>query len=178
LVHNAHRIELRGESMRKSRSKKSESASPPTAWLFCSADAKAGAQTPPLPLHFIPASYQNNRAADDGPLKSSPRPTSAALRFLHLTIAITSSTINSSASLRSDPLIGFRRIADRLPSGTLIDFPRIRIYVVFLLELMELLSKSICLKIELVPDNKSASWAVCFEKLWKPLLKIECLRAA
>jgi len=43
---------------------------------------------------------------------------------------------------------------------------------------MELLSKSICLKIELVPDNKSASWAVCFEKLWKPLLKIECLRAA
>jgi len=38
---------------------------------------------------------------------------------------------------------------------------------------MELLSKSICLKIELVPDNKSASWAVCFEKLWKPLLKID-----
>ena len=31
LVHNTHRIELRGESMRKSRSKKSESASPPTA---------------------------------------------------------------------------------------------------------------------------------------------------
>jgi len=31
LVHNAHRIELRGESMRKSRSKKSASASPPTA---------------------------------------------------------------------------------------------------------------------------------------------------
>ena len=31
LVHNAHRIELRGESMRKSRNKKSESASPPTA---------------------------------------------------------------------------------------------------------------------------------------------------
>ncbi len=30
LVHNAHRIELRGESMRKSRTKKSESASPPT----------------------------------------------------------------------------------------------------------------------------------------------------
>jgi hypothetical protein len=47
-----------------------------------------------------------------------------------------------------------------------------------LLELMELLSKSICLKVELVPDNKSASWAVCFEKLWIPLLKIECLRAA
>ena len=31
LVHNAHRIELRGESMRKSRSKKSDSASPPAA---------------------------------------------------------------------------------------------------------------------------------------------------
>jgi DNA replication protein DnaC len=30
LVHNAHRIDLRGESMRKSRTKKSESASPPT----------------------------------------------------------------------------------------------------------------------------------------------------
>jgi DNA replication protein DnaC len=31
LVHNAHRIELRGESMRKNRTKKSEAASPPTA---------------------------------------------------------------------------------------------------------------------------------------------------
>jgi DNA replication protein DnaC len=31
LVHNAHRIELRGESLRKNRSKKSESASPPAA---------------------------------------------------------------------------------------------------------------------------------------------------
>jgi len=29
LVHNAHRIELRGESMRKSRNKKSEADSPP-----------------------------------------------------------------------------------------------------------------------------------------------------
>ena len=31
LVHNAHRIELRSESMRKNRTKKSEAASPPTA---------------------------------------------------------------------------------------------------------------------------------------------------
>jgi DNA replication protein DnaC len=31
LVHNAHRIELRGESMRKNRTKKAEAASPPTA---------------------------------------------------------------------------------------------------------------------------------------------------
>jgi hypothetical protein len=43
-----------------------------------------------------------------------------------LTIPITSPTINSAsvAALRS--LIAFRRIADRLPSGTLIDFTGIR----------------------------------------------------
>ncbi|HLG99291.1 MAG TPA: luciferase family protein, partial [Bryobacteraceae bacterium] len=43
-----------------------------------------------------------------------------------LTIPITSATIIPPASLRSDYLIGIRRNADRLPSGTLIDFPRIR----------------------------------------------------
>jgi len=54
----------------------------------------------------------------------------AALRIAHrkagLTIPITSATIIPPASLRSDHLIGIRRNADRLPSGTLIDFPRIR----------------------------------------------------
>jgi hypothetical protein len=43
-----------------------------------------------------------------------------------LTIPITSPTIISPASLRSDLLIGFRRNADRLPSGTGIDFTGIR----------------------------------------------------
>ena len=43
-----------------------------------------------------------------------------------MTIPITSDTIIPPASLRSDHLIGIRRNADRLPSGTLIDFTRIR----------------------------------------------------
>jgi hypothetical protein len=43
-----------------------------------------------------------------------------------LTIPITSATIIPPASLRSDHLIGIRRNADRFPSGTLIDSPRIR----------------------------------------------------
>jgi len=46
-----------------------------------------------------------------------------------LTIPITSATIFPPASLRSDHLIGIHRNADRLPSGTLIDFTRIRILI-------------------------------------------------
>ena len=48
------------------------------------------------------------------------------LNFL-LTIPITSYTITSPASLRSDHLIGITRNADRLHAGTLIAFPGIRI---------------------------------------------------
>jgi hypothetical protein len=43
-----------------------------------------------------------------------------------LTIPITSYTITSPASLRSDHLIGINRNADRHHAGTLIDFPGIR----------------------------------------------------
>jgi hypothetical protein len=43
-----------------------------------------------------------------------------------LTIPITSYTICSPASLRSDHLIGINRNADRHHAGTLIDFPGIR----------------------------------------------------
>jgi hypothetical protein len=49
------------------------------------------------------------------------------LNFL-LTIPITSYTITSPASLRSDHLIGINRNADRLRAGTLIDFPWNRHY--------------------------------------------------
>src|ERR1700733_9641616 len=47
-----------------------------------------------------------------------------------LTIPITSYTITSPASLRSDHLIGINRNADRHHAGTLIDFPGIRSYQV------------------------------------------------
>src|ERR1700674_219628 len=43
-----------------------------------------------------------------------------------LTIPITSYTITSPASLRSDHLIGINRNADRHHVGTLIDFPGLR----------------------------------------------------
>jgi hypothetical protein len=63
-------------------------------------------------------------------VRSKQPQASAALRTTHrkvgLTIPITSATIIPPASLRSDHLIGIRQNADRFPSGTLIDFPRIR----------------------------------------------------
>jgi hypothetical protein len=44
----------------------------------------------------------------------------------HLTIPITCLTINSPASLRSDPLIGLDKISDRFQTRTLIAFAGIR----------------------------------------------------
>jgi hypothetical protein len=59
---------------------------------------------------------------------ASLRSETSLLIFLNffLTIPITSYTITSPASLRSDHLIGINRNADRHRAGTLIDFPGIR----------------------------------------------------
>jgi hypothetical protein len=59
-------------------------------------------------------------------MRSAQRRSYGFLTRNFLTIPITSAKIIPPASLCSDHLIGIRRNADRLPSGTLIDFPGIR----------------------------------------------------
>jgi hypothetical protein len=66
---------------------------------------------------FEPASRQRRFA---------PKPLALIFLNFFLTIPITSYTITSPASLRSDHLIGINRNADRHHAGTLIDFPGIR----------------------------------------------------
>jgi hypothetical protein len=61
-----------------------------------------------------------------GAMRTAQRRSYGFLTRNFLTISITFATIIPPASLRSDHLIGIRRNADRLPSGTLIVFPRIR----------------------------------------------------
>jgi hypothetical protein len=69
------------------------------------------------------------------PFPLDPYPREPSLRFapenplteISLTISITYSTINPPASLRSDRLIGFDKISDRLQTRMLIAFAGIRI---------------------------------------------------
>ena len=140
LVHNAHRIEMRGDSMRKT---KTAAPNPkPTILLLPNRSSRnraagdKGAQTPPLsPAPQIPALPGKLCSNQLQNLLSNQRLVSvASLRNLSLlifldfflTIPITSYTITSPASLRSDHLIGINRNADRHHAGTLIGFPGIR----------------------------------------------------
>ena len=79
---------------------------------------------PPLPSGLHPLIPPKTRMSQVMP--TAQRRSYGFLTRNFLTIPITSATIIPPASLRSDYLIGIRRNADRLPSGTLIDFPRIR----------------------------------------------------
>src|ERR1700674_1873002 len=83
-------------------------------------------QIPALPANCsnqLPNFLSNQHLVSVASLRSL-----SLLIFLNffLTIPITSYTITSPASLRSDHLIGINRNADRLHAGTLIVFPGIR----------------------------------------------------
>ena len=106
LVHNAHRIELRGESMRKARTQETGSQignlSPKQRWASPGVGQRKGLQAPSLPLHTpsllatcltIPITFRHNHLASVAALRSPDRN---------------------------------RRNADRLHPGTLIDFTGIR----------------------------------------------------
>ncbi len=82
---------------------------------------------PPLPSGLHPLIPPKTRMSQVTP--TAQRRSYGFLTRNFLTIPITSATIIPPASLRSDYLIGIRRNADRLPSGTLIDFPRIRSFL-------------------------------------------------
>src|SRR5207245_10351027 len=93
----------------------------------CSArsGAEEGTPTPSLPLHSIPLENRKPCWREEKAIASLRCAPDCSPKVC-LTIPITSATIIPPASLRFDHMIGIRRNADRLPLGTLIDFPRIR----------------------------------------------------
>ena len=124
LVHNAHRMELRGESMRKTKTKRTESKEeskpdPPRCWCRQALAASQGAgwgkglQTlAPSPHTPIPAQKQSSLTPFGTPLR--------------LTISITYPD-NRSRRRRCAPiLIEIAGNSDRLHSGTLIEITGIR----------------------------------------------------
>lgn len=125
LVHNAHRLELHGESLRKTRAKKPEAKSE----THCRLLNELGQRKGPIRRPFL-CTPSSGKIETLLLLSEQQPPASASLRTAPLNTLLDHSDHfrdnqpASGAALRS--LIGIRRIADRLPSGTLIDLTRIR----------------------------------------------------
>jgi hypothetical protein len=115
---NAHRIELRGESMRKTRTGKNRSTetgtTPGERRLRSASLSRAALRCGGLAKRFPTG------LGCDASLHSDHS------HIFHLTIPITRFTISPPASLRSDRPDRMGRISDRFQTGTLIVFTGIR----------------------------------------------------